>query len=103
MFPGSKDLTGIRRYELPDGPFINKYTVIQFSNELLDFLSSDSDNKLNFSNIHVNQFMHLPAQFQNRIFILSGMTSALYIVLIVGLKKKKLALSNNFPNIGLMK
>lgn len=72
MFPGSKDITGIRPYELPDGPFINKYTVIQFSNELLDFLSSDSDNKLNFSNILVNQFMHLPAQFQNRIFILKS-------------------------------
>lgn len=32
------------------------------------------------------------------------MTSALYIVLIVGFPtKKKFALSNNFPNIGLMK
>lgn len=72
MFPGSKDLTVIRPNELPDGPFINKYTVIQFSIELLDFLSSDSDNKLNFSNILVNQFMHLPAQFQNRIFILKS-------------------------------
>lgn len=72
MFPGSKDLTGIRPYELPDEPFINKDTVIQFSNELLDFLSSDSDNKLNFSNIQVNQFTHRPAQFQNRIFMLKS-------------------------------
>lgn len=93
MFPGSKDLTGIRQYELPDGPFLNKNTVIQFSNELLDFLSSDSDNKLNFSNIHVNQFMHLPAQID----LISGMTSALYIVLIVGFPTTtKFALSNNF-------
>lgn len=72
MFPGSKDLTGIGPYELPDEPFINKDTVIQFSNELLDFLSSDSDNKLNFSNIQVNQFTHRPSQFQNRIFMLKS-------------------------------
>lgn len=72
MFPGSKDLTEIRPYELPDEPFINKDIVIQFSNELLDFLSSDSDNKLNFSNIQVNQFTHRPSQFQNRIFMLKS-------------------------------